>query len=375
MANATKTLILFFLQFSVSVLADEPSFKECISQIQQLCPAEKNPGMVIKCLKQNEAQLSQQCKDEMGRLIRASDQRNEQGGRSLSVLGGLSAQTPPFPIISYEGIFNSGDFKITDNRFNISSPVHQTATDYLALSLATGHVSLSESLTLEPGLDTPKDLYRAEIGAQYRHQLGGYESWGIKGSLGYATDHFSGKLNDTAYSINLQYSYPTPSGGFLTWFLYMSNNGSFGNNIPIPGFLYLYRAENFTALLGFPILSLQWTPQKDRSYSISAAGPTISLESAFGELRAIQYFTTANWNTQTFSLENRIEEKERFYIEDKKVALGVRSFVFERMQIEARAGYSFDRLLYVGDSFRNMRRGSQKIDSEPFLSVSLKSTF
>jgi hypothetical protein len=370
-----KFFSVFILLLAVLAQAEEPSFTDCSSQVQQFCPTEKIPGKIVACLKKNEAQLSQQCKEEILRAIRAMDQAGEQSGRSLSIMGGLSSQSPPFPVISYEGILTNGKPNIRENRLNISSPVYQTASDYVALSLAASHTNVGESLTLDAGLQTPTDFDRAEIGSQYTHQLGQHKSWGLRGSIGYATDHFSGKFSDTVFNINLQYSFPGESGGYWTWFLFISNNSPLGNYVPLPGFIYIYKSENITALLGFPVNSIQWTPSQDWAYSLSATGPALTAEVAYGQLKSVRYFTAANWNNQSFLLQDRSTEKERLTLEDKKVSVGARSFILGRMQVEGRVGYAFDRLIYVGEGFRNMKRGSQKMDSDSFLSVSLKSAF
>jgi hypothetical protein len=57
------------------------------------------------------------------------------------------------------------------------------------------------------------------------------------------------------------------------------------------------------------------------------------------------------------------------------VGIGARSFLFSKMIAEIRGGYSFDRLLYIGDGFRNMGQGSAELDAEAFASFSVKSTF
>ncbi len=378
----TSLSLPIFMISSVTLLCSSkgraetgPFFNFCAAQIQQFCPTEQMPGQIFACLKKNDSELSLECKEELKRAARALDQAKEQSGRSLSVLGGLSSQAPPFPVLAYEGILGNGKPSTRDHRLNGSVPLYQTSTDYLALSLAAAQVSLDESLSLGPDLQTPKNLYRAEIGSQYTHQLPEHRSWGVRGSVGYATDHFSGKFRDTIFNLNFQYSYPGTNGGYWTWFVFLSNNSPFGNYIPLPGFIYFYKGENFTAAWGFPVTSLQWTPQKDWAYSLSATGPAITAEAAYGQIRSIQIFTAANWNNQSFILEKRQEDKERLTLEDKKAALGLRSFIFERMQVEAKTGYAFDRQIYVGEGFRDMRRGSTHIDSDWFLSWAIKSAF
>lgn len=351
------------------------AFQACKEQAAKFCPDLKNPREVLKCLIKNDKELSTECKQELERFGRASSQAGEQGGGALSAMAGLNSQTPPFPVLSFEGRVSPGTPKLDEEKLNLSSPVYQDEDDYFALSLAAARIHLSDTVTLDSGIEIPKDLYRAELGAQYTDKLPGFKTWGLRGSIGSASDQLFKTFKDNTFSVNAQYGFPAEGGGFWMFFLYMSNNSPLGNFVPIPGVMYLYKTPTFTGMFGFPILSMQWTPEKLWSYSLSMFGPAITTEAAYGDAGQVQYLANLAWSNQNFILSNRTDDKDRLTIEEKKISVGVRSFLYDKVLAELKLGRAVGRTIYIGDGFRNMKRGSQSIDDEGFLALTLKTGF
>jgi hypothetical protein len=353
-----------------------PNLETCGEQIKLLCPNEKTPGEIVKCLFKNRAELSTQCKQEVERYARTQEQSSEQSGGALSALGGLSSQTPPFPLISIDGRYSPGDNSQNDINAKFSAPVYQTQQDYVAFTLTAAQMHFQEPVLLNSGREVPNDLYRVELGNQYTRKMEGFKSLSVSSSIGYAGDRIFQDARGLTFSANLRYGSPTATGGYFMWTLFISNNSSIiGPFIPIPGFLYTYKTPTFTGMFGLPFLSLQWTPAPLWAHSFSLIGTSVLVESAYGEVKSIQYFTGANWSNQSFILHDYVDSAERLIIEDKKVGIGARSFLFSKMIAEIRGGYSFDRLLYIGDGFRNMGQGSAELDAEAFATFSIKSTF
>jgi hypothetical protein len=374
--------LLLVFGMAISAFAQEtksaltaPKFESCATQVQLYCQEQKIPGDVLKCLFQHMAELSSECKQEMQRAARASSQASERGGGALSAFGSLNALTPPIPILTYEGRYSPGATTMNEDKVNFTAPVYQTDDDYMAASLAAGRVHLGGAPMLGSGAVVPNDLYRIEVGTQYKRTLPAFKTWGLRASVGYAGDQVFENLKDTTFSLSANYGYPNDTGGFWIWSVFISNNSPFGNYVPIPGVLYIYKTPTFTGMFGFPILSMQWTAAKPWAYSVSMFGPTIALEAAYGDVKEGQYFAGANWSTQSFLLSKRVQDKDRFSIEEKKASLGFRTLVFGRVLSEVQAGYAFDRLMYMGQGFRNMQLGAANIGSDWFVSWNFKAGF
>ena len=377
------------LVFSMALLAsgvcsaDEnlpiAGFESCRPQIEMYCrDVEPNQGALIKCLMLNQKDVSLQCKQDLARVMRTREQGSERGGGALSALGGFNYMASPFRIFSYEGRLPDGsqtNRELAENRVSLSIPVVQSPENTVSTSIAAAQLRLGKSVDLGTGVTVPQDLYRGEVGAQYTHQLGNYRSWGLRGSIGYAGDKSIDKSRDAVFSLNAQYAYPDSGGHAWIWTVFISNNSPFGNYVPLVGLLYFHKTEKFTGIFGFPILSLQWTPTPRTAYSASLFGTSATLESAFGEIREGQYFSQLAWANQNFILSDRLEEKDRLTIEEKKLSIGARSFFFNFVKAEVQLGYAFDRLYYVGTSVRNMRGGSQSVADTWFATTTLKAAF
>ncbi|MBC7466781.1 MAG: hypothetical protein H7256_12385 [Bdellovibrio sp.] len=381
MKQICSPAIVYVFLFSIFALAQESKptnpmpFQACRDQAAKFCADQKTPRDILKCLIKNDKVISTACKQELERYGRATSQANEQGGGALSAMAGLNSQTPPFPVLAVEGRLSPGTPKMNEEKINLSSPIYQDEDDYFALSAAGAPVHFSDPVTLNSGIEVPKDLYRAELGAQYTHKLPGFKNWGLRGSIGSASDQLFKNFKDNSFSINAQYGFPTETGGFWMLFLYISNNSPLGNFVPIPGVMYLYKTPTFTGMFGFPILSMQWTPEKLWSYSFSMFGPAITAEAGYGDMADIQYITNLSWSTQSFILSNRTDDKDRLTIDEKKASIGLKSFLYEKVLAEVKIGRAIGRSIYIGDGIRNMKRGSQSLDDEGFLALTLKTGF
>jgi len=371
-------LLGLFLSFSFLAQAEETASIDtasCKEQIKLYCANETKPRDVIKCLLKHDSELSQICKQEISRFVRASEQTSEQGGGALSALAGLNSLTPPFPVLTLEGRTSPGTPSLNEEKFNFAAPVYQSGDDSVSMSLGAAHVHFSDDVVLDSGLIVPQNLYRTEVGAQYNHKLPAFKTWGLRASIGSASDQLFKNAKDTTYSLYAQYGFPSCGGGYWMLILFISNNSPFGNYIPIPGFTYFYKTPTLTGLFGFPIFSMQWTPEPLWSYSFTAFGPSITTEAGYGDPTKIQSILNLSYSGQNFLLSERANEKDRLTVEEKKLSVGVRSLIWKKTLLEAKVGRAFGRVIYLGDGFRNMRSGSQPLDNESFLDLSLKTGF
>jgi len=347
----------------------------CVSETQNFCESGKSFKENAQCLFQNFEKLSEPCQLEIKRFMRAIEQAKDQAQGVLVTPSALSSQSPPFTVISIESRYSPGNNEQKDNKVNFSTPLQQTAEEYIAASFAASALQFNQDVVLSSGLAVPNQLNRAEVGLQYTEKMPGFKNWGLRGSVGSASDQLFKESKDTTYSLIANYGYPTPTGGFWMWTVFFSNNSPLGNFIPIPGVMYMKRSPTFTGMFGFPMTSLQWTPSADRAYSLSLLGTSLSSEAAFGDVKEYQIYSVFKWNNQSYLLKDRKEEKDRLTYEEKKIGLGVRKFCFGNALVDLEGGYAFDRLVYLGEGLRNMRSGSADIDKNWYLALSMKAGF
>jgi hypothetical protein len=171
------------------------------------------------------------------------------------------------------------------------------------------------------------------------------------------------------------YGFPGTGYGYWMWTVYMSNNSPILNYVPLPGFVYLYRSETFSGMFGVPFASAKWTPSKDWTLGISIFGLNVNSEVAFGSVDTWQLFTAFNWNRHSFILTERAKKNDRLTIEEKKIGLGLRTPLFDMLDSELQAGYVFDRSAYIGQGVSNKDRGLARMNSDSYVSVSLRAGF
>lgn len=380
-----KFLVFIVVSLETLVLANEKvptPLGNCSAQIELYCKPEaqtKEFRQVVGCLAKNDKALSNECKQEIQRFVQSQRQTTPAGGGgAVGALGGLTGAGAQFPTVSYEGRFlpsaDSGATpSLTENSLSISVPVYKTKSGVVAATMVGGSFLLGDEITLDSGVELPKDFYRTEVGLAYSARLKGFSSFGIRGSVGYLGDKFEGDTE--TFNITMNYSYPGRKENTMwVWMLLMSNNGPFGI-VPIPGFLYITRTPTFTGIYGIPVISLQWTPVNPWSFSFSALGPQVRTEATYGAIDRTQYFVGAAWKQQRFNLSDRERSEYQLNMEEKDIEIGLRKMIFAGIYSEMQFGYAMDRSLYIGDGILDDQGGLFELGSAWYARLSLRRSF
>lgn len=372
----------FFLILSSLTWAQEMKpLESCKAQLQLYCSDVKRDDTkeIVKCLMNHRDELSESCKDEIQRFVKILRQTTPPGGGPLGMLGGMTSLAAQVPMLAYDGNLSPAGKEgqkspsIIENNLRFSMPILTSGEDKISLSLNAGRLSTGEAISLDSGIKIPQDLNRTSLGLQYSHRLPNKRMYGVQGSFGYTGDEFVG--NTQSYNLSANYSYPGSKEGHWVLMVLFSNNSPLGDGVPIPGFFYIHKTENFTGVFGLPVLSLQWTPVDSLSFSLSALGPLIKSEVSYGTIDETQIFSGVSWNQQRYLLSSRENERDRLTLEDKKIEAGFRKPVGSKMLGEFKMGYSFDRSMYLGEGLFNRENGEASLKSSSFFTWSLRYMF
>ena len=375
--------ILIFCLFSLNAFADEKKeiLVPCKEQIANLCSeasAQNDVRGILKCLIANNQSLSLECKQEIERFAKASEQTTPPGGGPTGLLGSLGGGAK-VPMLIYEGNLSSNDNNsnktttVGENSIKLSFPLYKNEKDTYSMSLVGGEWHFGQKLILDSRKIIPRKFYKTEIGLQYSHPLERGRMFGVQTSFGYLGDKLDS--NNRNYSVSANYSFPGKNNGYWVLILSVANNGPFGPGVPLPGFFYIYKTPRFTGIFGLPILSMQWTPIDLWTFSFSAFGPIIKSEVSYGAIDKIQYFSALNWSQQNFILSDRESKKDRLTLEEKNVAVGIRASVFKPAFVELRIGYAFDRSVYLGNGLFVKNKGRADLNSNWFMSWNIRYIF
>lgn len=266
---------------------------------------------------------------------------------------------------------------IRQHRLSLSVPVYKGESDSLSATANGGILHLDKPVVLkDTNTLVPDDLYRSELSLQYAHKLEGERHIGARLSMGYANDKPFNGWRDTAMSFTGSYAYPGTEKSYWVLTLFASNNSSFvPNYIPIPGFLYLYKGEKFSGMFGLPVSVFQWRPVDPWTVAFSLFGSNLSTDVVYGSFSSIQYFTGVSWTHQSYMRADRVRKKDRLYISEKRIYVGLKTPVFIPISAELQAGQAFDRTVGEGTSTFRKEHGSTDLGSSWFVSWNFRYVF
>jgi hypothetical protein len=340
-------------------LVTTSAFADCRKEFKTLCPEANGVNEVVTCVLRKEDQVSTNCKQDLQRIAAFVKSAGSRGGGGISSFGGVMGNSGLLPTdrktLSYsvnhapEGTPAS----ITQQRLSFSTPVWKHKAESFAFSTGVGSISFSDRKFYNKSLQqTPSELKRVELGGQYSRRLKEGKALGFRANVGSASDRVFNSLEEVTFSLNGTYSFPgkDPSDHWI-WTVFFSNNISFANYIPLPGFIYLHKTENFTGMFGLPFLSMQWTPVKPIVLSMSYFITNLNTEIAYGFNDTVQAFMGFAINQQAFLRADRTRLRDRMFFNEKKLFVGMRSPIMTVFTGEFQLGRSFDRKLTEGRNF------------------------
>lgn len=328
----------------------------CDHEAKSLCSGMNAPLEKLACLADQKDKLSSECQSELRRLNQMTKDTGARGGKGLQsfggVMGGVGLLPPEKTIVSVEGM-NAAEGRptvINQGRLTIASPVWKKKGKSFVASLNTGTVKFNERVALPDG-DKIGELHRLEVGGQFTLMSPDKTMKGFRATFGSAGDQPFSSSKEYIFSANAFYMPPGEDDSRWIYTVFISNNNSLLNYVPIPGFLYLYKNKKFTGLFGLPFLSLQWTPTEQWLCSVSFFITNFRSSLAYILQNKTQIAANFVISQQAFLRENREELRDRLFFADKRLFLSVRHPLADDVILEVQGGESFDRSLREGRRF------------------------
>lgn len=240
------------------------------------------------------------------------------------------------------------------------------------------HFQLSDSPALPgTGARFPDSLWDLQGGVAYIHKLGERRQWGVTGGVGSASDHPFRSIHET--EIQTTASYIKPSGGNNSWvfLLSYSNNRSFANGIPLPGFAYVLRDpdKRYQVTVGFPFITANVKPDDNWEARASLFGPTSQSAEVSrrvgGPVRAYAGF---DHGAQSWFRANRDDNSRRLIYDEEKVVAGLRASAGPAL-IDFSGGRTFGRRLFEAKDVRSADTAKVHLEKGWILALSLSGRF
>ena len=353
-------ILLSFSFVSFSVLGQSLFKEHCGDDVSKLCPSLNSSQEHFDCLVKNKNNLSVKCGQELDRLAAILKNTGTRGSGGLSsfsgLMGGMGLAPAKKKIITYSGSYapEHDPAAVQQHKLTFSTPLWAQGKESFAMSLNSGRVHFDRSQNWKnETIKTPRTLDRVELGGQYSRQLENSRLLGIRGSVGSASDKIFYDTKEITFSLNATYTKPAGDNNFWILTAFMSNNNPFLNYIPIPGFIYLKKTENFTGMFGLPFLSMQWTPAKSLMFSTSFFITNFNSDVTYLITDKFQVFSGFAITQQTFLRQERRNLQERLFFNEKKVYVGLRIPMGGQFSGDIQVGETFDRKLREGKRYND----------------------
>lgn len=264
------------------------------------------------------------------------------------------------------------DFEAARHDLNLRVKLGPAAESEWLLSLDAESWALDTPARFdESGLGLPQELHQVAAGVTYRRLLENDWLIGQNLQLGSASD----KLFDSAEEIYLRGTtfLKLPSGRYNAWLMFL--NFDTHREFPVlPGLAYqAVLAENLFAVVGVPVLTVEWQPVKTTHLGLSyfpIKHLNARLTHRFGE----PWTATASfqWDSSLFSRAGRDDKDDRIEFEEKRVKLELAYAFTEQLSLAAHGGYAFGRRLGEGDDYDERSENDMDIENAWFGGAELR---
>jgi hypothetical protein len=264
-------------------------------------------------------------------------------------------------------------------RQEVSAPVPLWMTpdgDALMGSLRAKNVLIDTDAVLpDTRRPVPDTLWDLGVGLTYMRRFENGWMGGLMVNVGAASDQPFAGLREMNVG----------GGGFLR--VPAARDGDFWNfaimysplgqlPFPVPGVSYQWRAsDRLQVNVGVPF-SILWRPTDEVAVNVSYMPLTIINARATWTPRAgLSLFGGFEWGNEGYFLAGRDDRQERFLLLEKRLLVGARYAVLDRLNLEVTTGHAFDRSFGTGASPLNSSTDQLRIGSGAFLAAGVSGRF
>lgn len=289
-------------------------------------------------------------------------------------------------VIRYEGITatpadspaSGGKIETSRNYLSVSSPLFQSKEEsfVLAAQASALHINGQPVLPTQPPTIAP-NLYDLQVGGTYTHVLEGDRSWSANLNFGSASDQPYSSWDVDIVSSTFAYNKPAEGNDRWIFLVNYSNNRPILNNIPLPGFAYVYKPDpTFFATFGIPFANIFWMPSPKWNITFFTLVPWIyKAEVGYFVAGPVRIFTSVDFSQQLFLNKDRLDTQDRLFYDSKKFSVGVRSPFAAWIGGFIAGGTVFQRSFFEGKSYSDISKNRVLIGDSAFLEAGLSANF
>ena len=257
-----------------------------------------------------------------------------------------------------------GKSKLLKNRLLLGHTIRTEKIDYV-VGANYLHLDMDKQGIL-------RDYTQYQLSLGVRKNLANNKFWFANLSYGAASDRpFKNADDDTI------------SGNYIRklsekWFLAVnySNNRSFLNNVPLPGFFYLKDlSREKTTVIGFPFLLLMRNVG-DWSFRYLGLLPwTHQARVSYSKFFIFQPYLGYEQEVMNFFRHDRDKSNQRTFFFQRKLGLGVDIKLIKSLKFDLFMGHAFDREIFEAKNFSDKKSREIRFADSLFIETKLSYSF
>jgi hypothetical protein len=218
------------------------------------------------------------------------------------------------------------------------------------------------------------NFYNILFGGSYRHYFKDDKSLGVMASIGSSSDKPFKDNRDGTILINSTYQLTDK------WVLLgnYSNNRTFLNNVPLPGFIYIReQSRESSVMLGFPFVYILKPFLNDRfSFKYIGILPyNHRVRLIYNRLTVFRPYIGIEQGPVVFFESNRSSDGLRTFWFERKSMIGIEKSFGPFLKVDFQFGNSFNREYFNARSYSRRHSNVQKIHDGTYGALNLKSSF
>lgn len=260
---------------------------------------------------------------------------------------------------------------------SLFAPIYHEGADTAALGMGIrGSLFSTDAFLPNSGRRFPSSLWDIEAGVAYSHRWDNGWTTGAVVSAGSASDKPFEQSDGLVASLALYTTFPTVEQD--AWILGISYSPTSDFPYPLPIISYYWKPnEDLEVNIGLPFF-LKWRFAEEwTAEALYIPIRTVSARVTWQpcEVPEMRFYGAFNWANQSHFLSNRLDEDDRFYGFEKRLAGGVQFDLIWQLRLDISAGYAFDRFYFQGKQYSDRNRDRVNVGSGAFGALQLRLQF
>lgn len=237
----------------------------------------------------------------------------------------------------------------SDQKIQGNAPLWVSEKDSLSLGIKWSQLNLNGGDRLKR---LPRQFYDNQASLNWKHQEDSSTFWGTSVSFGSASDQPFSSGDTSTLNITGTYSSSQDPTSRWVYFLNYSNNRTFLNHVPIPGFAYIMIPNaDFVGVFGIPFAMIRWKFSERWSTSHFLGPFVLRSDLGYSINGPIQAYTSLESSPQTFYREGRAEKEDRFFYNESRWSLGLKTPLSQQIFVDLYGGLTFNRSVFEDKNY------------------------